>query len=407
MFPNYSELDDDIDEFSEASSEEIVNLDSEDDEPVGVIETPTVDKGQSEDDIPAPVNRYEYPRAPISARPSHMLQEKFGSLFALEGRPGSRSRRLRDDLEEGEIAMSGDAHVNLQQSGSSNHDHDENEDDHVLQPKIKWKRIIRVQPRPIVERLDDKSSDRSSFLRGESSQLPFQADQRLHAKTQADRKLVQDNNAYKHDQSNPSSKGMQNPPAWKITGKATKTNHVSAHSKDALEHTKARSDVKVNNGSGPSGGATMTEAIQRRGAVLETVFLTYRRLNCVLSKLKYNGVMDMIADVQAMLKDGIQYFEFSHEVRSEAKKAAAPAPAQEEVRSSLTHPGELVICKKKRRDRGPISPIGRVSSGPSQPRPSQSQIVGRYGNRNGASIGWVNPVKRTRTDAGKRRPSQL
>ncbi|GJX83552.1 arabinosyltransferase XEG113 [Tanacetum coccineum] len=38
----------------------------------------------------------------------------------------------RDDLEEGEIAMSGDVHVNLQQSGSLNHDHDENKDEHVL-----------------------------------------------------------------------------------------------------------------------------------------------------------------------------------------------------------------------------------------------------------------------------------
>ncbi|GKB32249.1 hypothetical protein Tco_0871650 [Tanacetum coccineum] len=152
-FPNYSELDDDIGEFSEASSEEIVNPDSEYDEPVGVIETPIVYKGQSEDDIPAPVNRYEYPRAPISARPSHMLQEagssgsstnsrrsipiaapstssqKFGSLSALEGRPGSRSRRLHDDLEEGEIAMYRDAHANLQQYGSSNYDCDESEDE--------------------------------------------------------------------------------------------------------------------------------------------------------------------------------------------------------------------------------------------------------------------------------------
>lgn len=160
--------------------------------------------------------------------------------------------------------MSGDAHVNLQQSGSSNHDRDENEDEHVLQPKVKRKRSIRVRPRPAVERLDEKSSDRSSLLRGDSSQLPFQADRRLHAKTQADRKPVQESNAYKHDQSNPSSKGKQNPPARKIAGKATRTNPVSAPSKDALEHSKARSDVKVNNGSGPFGGATMSEAMQKR-----------------------------------------------------------------------------------------------------------------------------------------------
>ncbi|GJS80896.1 retrotransposon protein, putative, ty1-copia subclass [Tanacetum coccineum] len=39
-----------------------------------------------------------------------------------------------------------------------------------------------------------------------------------------------------------------------------------------------------------------------------------------IERLKYNGVMELIADVQAMLKGGMQYFEFSHEVRSEAKK---------------------------------------------------------------------------------------
>nr|GEW15660.1 ATP-dependent helicase BRM [Tanacetum cinerariifolium] len=108
------------------------------------------------------------------------------------------------------------------------------------------------------------SSDRSSLLRVDSSQLPFQANWRLHAKTQANQKSIQESNAYKHDQSNPSSKGKQNPPAQKIARKATRTNPVSAPSKDTLEHTKARLDVKVNNGSGPFGGATMTEAIQRR-----------------------------------------------------------------------------------------------------------------------------------------------
>ena len=85
----------------------------------------------------------------------------------------------------------------------------------------------------------------------------------------------------------------------------------------------------------------------------------------------------------------------------------AAAPAQDEVRSPLTHPGELVICKKKRKDRGPVSPIGRVARSPGQTRPSQSQTVGRQGNGSGPSIGWANPVKRMRTDAGKRRPSQL
>ncbi|GKD40440.1 hypothetical protein Tco_1260647 [Tanacetum coccineum] len=127
----------------------------------------------------------------------------------------------------------------------------------------KWGKESQSFSEQILGASTAKSSDRSSLLRGDSSQLPFQADQRLHAKTHADRKPVQESNAYKHDQSNPSSKGKQNPPARKIAGKATRTNPVSAPSKDALEHTKARLDVKVNNGCGPFCGATMTEAIQR------------------------------------------------------------------------------------------------------------------------------------------------
>lgn len=108
-FPNYAELDDDIEEFSEATSEE-----GEDDETVDANETPQTVKGESEDEIPASANRYEYPRGPNAvkiqeagssgsssdsrrlmpiATPS-ISSQKFGSLSALEGRPGSRSRRL-------------------------------------------------------------------------------------------------------------------------------------------------------------------------------------------------------------------------------------------------------------------------------------------------------------------------
>lgn len=163
--------------------------------------------------------------------------------------------------------MSGDSHMDLQQSGSLNHDRDEGEDEQVLQPKIKRKRSIRIRPRHAVERLDDKSGDRSSLLRGDSSQLPFQVDRRLHAKTLPERKLVQENNAYKHEKASPSSKAKRTLPTRKIAGKLTRTNSTSAPSEKTAEHSKG-SDVKVKNGSGPFGGSTMTEAIQRRVCIL-------------------------------------------------------------------------------------------------------------------------------------------
>ncbi|KAK1425168.1 hypothetical protein QVD17_20514 [Tagetes erecta] len=564
-FLNYAELDDDIEDFSEATSDEIVNGeeeigDSDDDETI-----PIVDKGHSEeDDIPASVNRYEYHNGAPSGsnRQNHMLQEpgssgsssdhltpiaipsisskKFGSLSALDVRRGPHSKRLSDDLEEeeeGKIALSGDTHI--QQSGSLNHAHDDNEK--VMQPKLKRKRSMRVRPRPAVGRLDSKSVERSSLLHGQSSHQHFQADRRLHAQTladqkvQADRKLAQENNAYRHEQSNPSPKAKRTLPARKAVGQPTRTNPLSGPSEKAREHFKERPDVKVKKGSVPFGGTMMTEAVQRRCKNVITKiqrridkegqqiiplltdlwkkiesprssagnsFLDFRKIELRVDQLEYNGVNDLIADVQIMLKSGMQHFGFSHEVRSEARKVhdlffdimkiafpdtdfrearsaltfsssmtssssrglhpigqtrrpkqmndpepepilpprplsrgsiparetrfrntrtgdAGPSHEQEEPRS-LSHPGELVICKKKRKERektgvvrpgngsaGPASSIGRGIRSPDQTRPSQSQRTGSQGNGSGVSFGWANPVKRTRTDAGRRRPSQV
>ncbi|CAA3005858.1 Hypothetical predicted protein [Olea europaea subsp. europaea] len=102
---------------------------------------------------------------------------------------------------------------------------------------------------------------------------------------------------------------------------------------------------------------------------------------------------------------------------------------------TLTHPGDLVICKKKRKDRektsvklgkgsaGPVFPAGLIRNIQSTGLNSGGKDVGfrqqntqqgwaalspRPGNsgRIGSTVGWANPVKRTRTDA-RRRPSQL
>ena len=103
--------------------------------------------------------------------------------------------------------------------------------------------------------------------------------------------------------------------------------------------------------------------------------------------------------------------------------------------SLLTHPGELVICKKKRKDReksmvkprtgsvGPVSPpsIGRSIRSPAAGSVSKDarltqQTTHQQGwpkqpthpsNGGGGSVGWANPVKKLRTDTGKRRPSHL
>ncbi|KAL8268519.1 hypothetical protein R6Q59_002317 [Mikania micrantha] len=538
-FLNYAELDDDMEEFSDATSEEIVNVENE--------------NGNSDDDETTPI--VDNGGLSGSTRQNHMLQEpgssgsssdsrqvtpiaipsssskKFGSLSALDARPGSRSRRLGDDLEEGETPISGDSHMDLLRSGTLNHDHDEHENENALQPKLKRKRSIRIRPRSAVVRLDNKPVDRSSLLHGQSSHLSFQADQGLHAQTlvykkvQAELKLAQENNAYKHDQSNLLSKAKRTPPGRKILGQPRRTSSISGPSENPKDHFKEKSDVKVKKLSGSFGGTMMPDAIQRRCKNVITKIqrridkegqqiiplltdlwkrtesprssggnslLDLRKIELRVDRLEYNGVTDLIDDVQLMLKSGMQYFGFSHEVRTEARKLhdlffdimkiAFPNTDFREARSSLTfssalasssprglppigqtkrpkqmndpepepslpprplsrgsisaretrfgntstqfagpaHPGELVICKKKRKDRekstmvrpgngsaGSGSSIGHGIRSPGQTRSNQNQTTGQQGNGIGASFGWANPVKKMRTDAGKRRPSQL
>ncbi|GJX83514.1 ATP-dependent helicase BRM [Tanacetum coccineum] len=83
-----------------------------------------------------------------------------------------------------------------------------------------------------------------------------------------------------------------------------------------------------------------------RGAVLGNSHLDLRKIELRVERLKYNGVMELIADFQTILKGRMQYFEFSHEVRSEAKKVhdlffdimkiAFPDTDFREARSALT-----------------------------------------------------------------------
>lgn len=601
--PNYAELDDDG-EFSEASSDERNGYSGheegeigefEDEEVIGAAEAPTADKDHLEDGSVS-AGGYEYPRPSESTRNNHLLEQagssgsssdsrrvmqmvspsissqKFGSLSALDARPGSLSKRLPDELEEGEIALSGDSHMDLQQSGSWTHDREEGEDEQVLQPKIKRKRSIRVRPRHAVERTEEKSTDKSSLCRGDSSQLQFQVERKneVQGRIDAEHRLLGETIAYKHDHSDSSLKSKRSLPSRKNPNKAKmnappRSSRMSAPPEDALEQSRESWDAKVMNASGASmGGTKMSEGIQRRcknvvGKIQRRIdkegqqiiplltdlwkrtensgcmsgpgsnLLDLRKIEQRVDRFEYNGVMEFVADVQLMLKSGMQYFGFSHEVRSEARKVhelffdilniafpdmdfrearaalsfsssmavstSIPSPRQvfpgqikrqrqvnevdpdpippqkpssrgtgptiEETRNPrthmpqretrfgsssrevvtqeeprpFTHPGELVICKKKRKDReksgvksgngsvGPVSPTG-ISRGIRSPGPGSipkdtrlnQQIPQQQGwanpslqqvNGSGGSIGWANPVKRMRTDAGKRRPSHL
>lgn len=129
----------------------------------------------------------------------------------------------------------------------------------------------------------------------------------------------------------------------------------------------------------------------------------------------------------------------SHMSQKEARVGVSSSSREQDDPRPLTHPGELVICKKKRKDReksvmktgnmsgGPVSPTGvsrniKNSGCVSMMKDSwlnqqgiqqqgwanqSPQLTSGGSSGGGSSVGWANPVKRMRTDAGRRRPSHL
>ncbi|CAA0842565.1 ATP-dependent helicase BRM [Striga hermonthica] len=595
--PVYTELDDENGEFSEASSEDRNGYsvqeeeEEEEEEEVGDFEDDEsaeapgqVEKAVSEEDVPVSGDGYEYQRgvdnvrnnnsalaeAGSSGSSSHgrksmkmvspsASSQKFGSLSALDSRSNSRSKKLVDELEEGEIAVSGDSPMDQQQSGSWAQDRDEGEDEQVLQPKVKRKRSIRHRPRHTTERLEDRQIERSHF-----SQSPFQAEHKSQARDDRAHKGLGDTSLLKTERHDSSVKNKRTLPSRKNTAnvlqgsiKPGRVSYGSAPPGAAIEH--AREDSKVMKGPKNS-GSRMPEAIQRKckniinklqrridseghhiipmltelwtriehSSRVGDSFLDLRKIHLRLDKSEYSGIMDLVSDVQFMLKCSMQYYGSSFEVRSEARKVhdlffdilsiafqemdfreakssmsfagpgvGTPAtggpssrqmPASQSKRQKpvkdldtettplqkpyqtrspvqtgeiprlrshmqqkesrlgpgpglgivrdppdderpFAHPGDLVICKKKRKDReklggksgsgsgGPLSPTGlgrgMKSPGSSQQGPAQHGWAGalspQQGNNSsgGGSLGWANPVKRMRTDAGRRRPSHL
>ncbi|XP_073307969.1 ATP-dependent helicase BRM-like isoform X1 [Primulina huaijiensis] len=594
--PIYTELDDEEEEFSEASSEDRNRYsvqgvgetgDFEDDESTGA---PRLNNVQSEEESPVSADGYQSQRALESIRNNHALDEagssgssshsqrllrmvsssassqKFGSLSALDDRSNSRSKKSVDELEEGEIAASGDSHIDHQQSGSWIQDRDEGEDEQVLQPKIKRKRSIRYRPRP-ADRLGEKYIKKSSLRHENRSQLQFQVEGRNAFQERDERAHnVGEPSSLKTDKNDLSMKNRSSLPSRKTSKaklhgsmKSGAVNYVSTPDY-TQEQPREKWDNKLKRPTGS--GYKMSEVIQRKCKnVISKLqrridkeghqiiplltelwkriensnpvggagnnLLDFRRIDLRVDKSEYSGVMELVSDVQLVLKCGLQYYGFSYEVRSEAKKVhdlffdilkiafpdtdfrearnsmsfsgpiSTPASASRQMLASqtkrqklvkdvdsdnghfqkpqtraaihtledtktrsymtqkelrlgssssrelsqqdnahpFTHPGDFVICKKKRKDReksavkagnrsaGPLSPIGlglNIKS-PSSfsgtkdmglmqqigAQQSRAALSPQQGNSGGSAVGWANPVKRMRTDAGKRRPSHL
>ncbi|PIA49288.1 hypothetical protein AQUCO_01300264v1 [Aquilegia coerulea] len=607
--PKYTELDEENGEFSDASSEERNGSslqeeegeigEFEDEEVSGAVGALPVNKDQVREEGLACDSGYGYLRAVGGTRNSNVFEEagssgsssgsrrlvqmvspsisaqKFGSLSALECRPGSLSKRLPDELEEGEIALSGDSHMDLQQSGSWVNERDDGEDEQVLQPKLKRKRSIRYR-RQNLERVEEKSgNDRPFPRRGISSQpsLLTDRDSEMQLRSDPEQETYVDPAGSRHGASGSTLRNKRNLPSRRGSNiskshvqKTGKSNSSMVHADNIAEDSRESRDTRNIKTGGPgSSGTKMSDIIQRKcknvisklqrridkdGHQIIPLLMDFwqrtqhssymtgmnrnnnfdlGRIDQRVDGLEYNGVMDFVADVQSMLKSAAQYFNFSFEVRSEARKVqdlffdimkiafpdtdlrearnavmfsgtgatSAPSPklaassqnkrhklinevesepslssklfsrgsvsADEEMRNHgympklqkesrlasnsgrgergqtddiplPTHPGELVICKKRRNDReksgvkprtGPVSPpsLGRSVKGPGHgtlsaqrdakvshqvaSQQSWPQQPVQQPNGSGGKLGWATPVKRTRTDTGKRRPNHL
>ncbi|XP_072967210.1 ATP-dependent helicase BRM [Typha angustifolia] len=298
-------------------------------------------------------------RIPQPVTPS-MSSQKFGSLSALDARPDPLSKRTPDELEEGEIALSGDSHMDLQQSVSWNHDRDDGEDEQVLQPKIKRKRSIRFRSRYTAERLHEKSSgDRAFNQRG--SQLPLPTDNEFDMPLRSDQEVEAFKEPLSGRQytSNSSRKPVPNLPSRKtspvVMQKSGRLSYFAGPPEDSADCSKGSWSNKVIGSAGPSLiGKKMSDSMQRKcknvisklrrridkdGHQLVPMLsewwrrnensslvastsspLDLQKIEQRVDGLEYNGVTNFIADVQLMLKNVVRYCNYSSEVRQEAGK---------------------------------------------------------------------------------------
>jgi SWI/SNF-related matrix-associated actin-dependent regulator of chromatin subfamily A protein 2/4 len=156
-----------------------------------------------------------------------------------------------DDLEEGEIALSGDSPMDLQQSGSWNHERDDGEDEQVLQPKIKRKRSIRSRPRPNAEKQEDRSGVDGTFpQRGARLVFPGDGDYDSQLKSEQDSHTSMDPTSRQKDAVHPIVKQKRNMPSRKAsptTSRVGKSTHLS--------------------GSGRVGDSKMSDSMQRKVSI--------------------------------------------------------------------------------------------------------------------------------------------
>ncbi|RRT56960.1 hypothetical protein B296_00047547 [Ensete ventricosum] len=494
-YPTYKESDDeengdsDVDTDERNTFEEEGDVgDFEDEELFGAGDVLPSNKDQAEEGLVCDSGGDEFSLAMEGSKDVHAFDEA--------GSTGSSS----DELEEGEIAVSGDSLMDLHQSDSLVYDHDDLDDDQVVQPKIKRKRSIRLRPRFSMERTEDKSSShRAPFHHGSWPLL--QAKHEKLAEFNAEEfEAFGEAGSGSQDRSSPPLKQRCTLPSRVISPPVVqKSGRMSASAEDGYEHSMESWNSKAISSSGPSFVATrMTDSTQRKVKYevgkLQDMFFDIMKIAFPDADFREakNAVMFSSSSGAATpsprlasadeakrqaptktetgLGPGKALAHGSTPAHDERKTRSGASKIHKESRSIggsarqqvpecsqlLAHPGDLVICKKKRKDRdksamkqlsGPTSPSNPGRMTPLAPtnqgslglvtvpsmvrnngapiqgdsRPAQQAIspLGRAQHEkqqvdrgSGVPPGirdvkWAKPVKRMRTDTGKRRPSQM
>ncbi|KAK1266177.1 ATP-dependent helicase BRM [Acorus gramineus] len=438
--------------------------------------------------------------------PSISPPQKFGSLSGLDAWAGSISKTMPEELEEGEIAVSGDSRMDLQQSGSWIHGRDDGEEEQALRPIIKRKRSIRMRPRHNTEKHDEQSSRVKLFPLCENP-TPLDHEYDLQSRTDPKHESFSEPVVERIHHSGSTLKQRHTLPLRRVTNtgkshviqKPSRLNYFLASMEYHVELSRESWNSTTMNTGGPIfSGMCMSDVVRRKCKNVISKFqrriekdghqivpllsdmikrnakssflASLQRINQRVGSSVYNSEMDFIADVQSTLKNAVQFYGHSNEVRTEARnlhdiffeiiRVAFPETNFQEAKNALSFlgpesriptdesnrttqddvhkshkrfiqgqssdgpdPGELVTSKKRKdRDKtmvkprtGPMSPRVPVSlpSGLSRnPRwvhpLSQQQVTSVSGGPGCIQEGqWAKPVKRMRTDAGKRRPSHF
>ncbi|KAH0470770.1 hypothetical protein IEQ34_000493 [Dendrobium chrysotoxum] len=389
-YSSYVEFDDEDGEDFDASSEEGNEYSlREEDREIGYIEDEDLSgaavlqgniKDPLEDEeLVCDGAGYEFPDATEGSRHTHICEEagstgssfgnrrvqqhitpsmslrKFGSLSELDARPGVLSIKL-NELEEGEIAVSGDSYIDIQRSGSWKHDHDEVDDEQVIQPKLKRKRSKRYRPKHTVERSEEKSSTYRTFSRHGSQPLSCVH----HDNVMLSR---MDEGIGEFNRKSPSSlKQITNFPTRRAPiinkHKYGGSSYLIGCEEDALDHSRESWNGQARYNTVPGLiRKKMSDSMQRKCKNIisklqrkidkegfQIVPLLYDLLkkndtsnptskfskmsnpfnlwiiDQRVESLEYAKVADFVADVQSMLKNVVQFCKHSQEAKYEARK---------------------------------------------------------------------------------------